>query len=164
MSLVDYPVSEYPSVEELLPMRKPALLLTGVLQCDEEFFLGEVQIPLEPWWLDSHFPNYSIQPGVLTIEMGAQGLAYMVLYAMSKGDRLKYLPVLLENNNCRFLQPIFPGMNLLVEVTKLPTDRRSTRAGAFRIFDAQSESRLMAEGQVTGLVIERSRCFPKPNR
>jgi 3-hydroxyacyl-[acyl-carrier-protein] dehydratase len=64
-----------------------------------------------------HFPNAPVMPGVLIVEAMAQTAAVLVVHTLGPSTEGK-LVYFMSVDNCRFRRPVFPGDQLVIEVTK----------------------------------------------
>lgn len=70
--------------------------------------------------LEGHFPGYPILPGVVQVEMMAQGAAFIVKHAVAKPiEQVKLDVALLSVEKARFRKPVLPGMELEIHSTLL---------------------------------------------
>lgn len=97
------------SLETLIPHRKPMLLLDGILRINEDEILVEKRIGAQEFFLQGHYPDYPIVPGVITCECLFQAGAALLshrLRGQSDGERV---PVVARIENAKFRDPILPG-------------------------------------------------------
>lgn len=111
------PELDIEAIKEILPHRYPFLLVDRILElvpgkravglknvtCNEPFFQG-------------HFPQRSIMPGVLVIEIMAQVGGVMILAVEEHRGKLAYIGTV---DNAKFRKPIVPGDTLEVTVELL---------------------------------------------
>lgn len=107
-----------PQIEELIPHRKPILLLDEVTDWEADTFI-ETQhfFSLDNPHFTGHFPGNPLLPGVLIVEAMAQSAA--VLVSLTKGlksDRALYLFTGIES--VRFKAQLTPGNTLTMRVEK----------------------------------------------
>ena len=101
----------------LLPNRYPFLLLDSVLEVEKGVRIVALKnvTATEPF-LQGHFPQAPIMPGVLLIEAMAQ--AGIVLYTLTIGETSaeRHQPKYLGKVEVRFFKPAVPGDQLLIEL------------------------------------------------
>lgn len=95
--------------------------------------------------LEGHFPGYPILPGVVQVEMMAQGAAFIVVHAVDCPiEKVRLDVALLSVEKARFRKPALPGMDLEIH-------SRLTRArGPIQSYDCQifSAGELVSESSV----------------
>ncbi len=118
-------------IQELIPHRPPFLLVGRVLAIEPgQRIVGEKVVSLErDPWLQGHFPDYPVMPGVLIVEALAQAGAVLVMQDRSHAGKIPYFARI---DNCRFRQQVRPGdtLRLEVEVTSFrePVGKAHARA------------------------------------
>lgn len=102
-------------IRRRLPHRYPMLLLDRVLDFEPNEWLRALKnITVNEPWVDGHFPERPIMPGVLLIEAMAQScglLAFVTREADVNGDLPPSAPLfyLVGVDKARFKRPIEPG-------------------------------------------------------
>lgn len=117
-------------IKDLIPHRGPMLLVDRVIEIDLKANTMEASktVRADEYFLQGHYPDFKIVPGVITCEMIFQTGAALI--ASILGDSAQNLresvPVITRTNNTRFKQMIFPDdeVHLKVELVE-------TLAGAF---------------------------------
>lgn len=102
-------------IQALIPHRPPFLLIDGVLELEPgKRIVGVKDVDLErDWFLQGHFPEYPVMPGVLIVEALAQAGAIIVMQDLDNRART---PLFARIDNCRFRQQVRPGDSLRLEV------------------------------------------------
>ncbi len=107
----------FEEVKRLVPQRYPFLFIDKVVEIEE----GKRIVCLknvsgnEPFFV-GHFPEYAIMPGALTIEALAQASIVLFKKSFLKEENPNSV-FLLGAVKASFLKPIFPGDQLLLEVS-----------------------------------------------
>ena len=91
-------------IMNILPHRDSMLLLDDV-QNKDNTAIGHYTIRGDEFFLDGHFPDNPIVPGVILCEMLAQSACVLMQNVMSEGK----LPVYTGLNNVKFRSPVKPG-------------------------------------------------------
>lgn len=91
-------------IMNILPHRDSMLLLDDV-QNKDNTAIGHYTIRGDEFFLDGHFPENPIVPGVILCEMLAQSACVLMQNVMSEGK----LPVYTGLNNVKFRSPVKPG-------------------------------------------------------
>jgi len=101
-----------PPPEEILPHRKPMLLLDEVLEVTGDRVVATRTFRLDEDFFGGHFPGDPIVPGVYLVEAMAQAMAYGYLYLEGPHKML-----LAGVDKARFRRPVFPGQKVEFTVT-----------------------------------------------
>lgn len=114
-------------IKTYLPHREPMLLIDSVnmdTEVDQEgrvtqYAVGTYYVRGDEFFLQGHFPDYPIVPGVILCEMMAQACALLL------GDEIRTKrPLYTGIDNVRFKHQVRPGDTIVVRSTI--TDRRQT--------------------------------------
>lgn len=113
-------VSEYKAplscdqVQELLPHRFPFLLIDRVLELKPGESITAIKcVTMNEPWVQGHFPNRPVMPGVLMIEALAQAGAIMLLVLPKYR---KATALLAGITDLRFRRVVVPGDVLKIEI------------------------------------------------
>ena len=130
-------------IKALIPHRYPFLLLDRVLSLEPgKRVVGFKHVSNSEPFLQGHFPDYPVMPGVLIIEALAQAGAVLVL---SDAAFAGQIPFFARIDNCRFRQQVRPGdtLRLEMEVTSFRPPVGKGHATAF------VEDKLVCEADLT---------------
>jgi 3-hydroxyacyl-[acyl-carrier-protein] dehydratase len=101
-------------IQALIPHRYPFLLVDRIVELDPgKRIVGLKHVSMSDQYLQGHFPNYPVMPGVLMVEALAQTGAVLVMHDPANAEKLAFLARL---DNCRFRQQVRPGDTLRLEV------------------------------------------------
>ena len=95
-------------LKQILPHREPMLLLDTVekqVESGEEIAIGSYQVRGEEWFLQGHFPENPIVPGVIQCEILAQSVCVLLTGALKPG----YVPMYTGMKQVKFRNPVRPG-------------------------------------------------------
>ena len=124
------------AIRRILPYGDDFLFVTGASLIDETRVEAYFDIPEEAPWLQSHFVDLPIMPGVLVGEGLAQAGTLVVRYNLEDPDRHHILAYQIET--ARFMAPSLPGDRLTFEVELKNLSRRAARLeGKARVGDRQ---------------------------
>lgn len=91
-------------IKNILPHREPMLLLDDVTNVDGTA-VGHYHVQGDEWFLQGHFPDNPIVPGVILCEILAQSACVLLSDRLQAGQ----LPVYTGLNNVRFRNSVRPG-------------------------------------------------------
>jgi 3-hydroxyacyl-[acyl-carrier-protein] dehydratase len=101
-------------IQALIPHRYPFLMVDRILELEPgKRIVGLKNISMNEGYLQGHFPNHPVMPGVLMVEALAQTGAVLVMHDPANAEKLAFLARL---DNCRFRQQVRPGDTLRLEV------------------------------------------------
>ncbi|NIZ40116.1 3-hydroxyacyl-ACP dehydratase FabZ [Entomospira entomophila] len=105
------------NIEELIPHRKPFLMVDALTKADKEGCIGERTFLLEEFYFAGHFPEYPVVPGVLLVEALAQcGGAGARAAELVGDDQLFFLA---QIESAKFRKQVRPGDTVRYEVSHL---------------------------------------------
>ena len=91
-------------IKQILPHREPMLLIDDAA-VDGAEAVGHYYVRGDEFFLQGHFPDAPIVPGVILCEILAQSACVLLRDAMADGK----LPVYTGLNNVKFRSPVKPG-------------------------------------------------------
>jgi len=91
-------------IKTILPHREPMLLVEELKQ-EGDFALGKYQVKGDEWFLQGHFPEAPVVPGVILCEILAQTVAILLQDKMTVGQ----VPMYTSMKEVRFKAPVKPG-------------------------------------------------------
>ena len=97
-------------IKKILPHRNSMLLLDEVNEAGGAAH-GKYHVRGDEWFLDGHFPNNPVVPGVILCEILAQSVCALLGGQMAN----KVTPMYTGLNNVRFKAPVRPGDTLETE-------------------------------------------------
>jgi 3-hydroxyacyl-[acyl-carrier-protein] dehydratase len=101
-------------IQALIPHRYPFLLVDRIIELEPgKRAVGLKHVSMSDGFLQGHFPEYPVMPGVLIVEALAQTGAVLV---MQDSANAGLLPFFARIDNCRFRQPVRPGDTLRLEI------------------------------------------------
>jgi 3-hydroxyacyl-[acyl-carrier-protein] dehydratase len=117
-------------IQALIPHRFPFLLVDRIIELEPGArVVGLKHVSMSDGYLQGHFPNYPVMPGVLIVEALAQTGAVLVMHDPANAGKI---PFFARIDNCRFRQQVRPGdtLRLEVEVTSFrgPVGKAHARA------------------------------------
>lgn len=91
-------------IKKILPHRDAMLLVEQVEERDGVAY-GSYHVRGDEWFLQGHFPDYPVVPGVILCEMMAQATCVLLAGSIRPGMR----PLFAGLDKVRFKKPVRPG-------------------------------------------------------
>ena len=90
-------------IQKILPHRDPMLLIDEV-ELSGGIAIGKYTVRGDEYFLQGHFPDNPVVPGVMLCEMMAQSACLLI-----NTDEKKYTPYYTGLNNVKFKKKVLPG-------------------------------------------------------
>ena len=104
-------------IKKLLPHREPMLLIDELLNIKKLYSAtGVVNVKIDSFFLDGHFPEQPVMPGVLIVEAFGQTAAALTAYGLDKSTYENKLVFLMGIEKARFRNPVIPNCKLLLNI------------------------------------------------
>jgi 3-hydroxyacyl-[acyl-carrier-protein] dehydratase len=108
-------VMGFDEIRNLLPQKEPFIFVDKVLELQKgERIVCLKNISGNDPWFRGHFPNFAVMPGVLIIEALAQSA--LILARKSDFNHENNFNIVLGSVKARFLKPVVPGEQLIMEI------------------------------------------------
>jgi 3-hydroxyacyl-[acyl-carrier-protein] dehydratase len=94
---------------ELLPHREPMMLLDELLDIKKLHSATAIMnVKKESFYVNGHFPNNPVMPGVLIVEAFGQAAAALTAHGLDKKEYENKLVFLMSVEKARFRNPVIP--------------------------------------------------------
>ena len=112
-------------IENLIPHRKPMLLVDMLYDIKElESATGVVNVKKDSFFVQGHFPNQPVMPGVLIVEAFGQSAAALTAHGLDKSTYSDKLVFLMGVEKARFRNPVIPDCKLLLKIKAIRSHGR----------------------------------------
>ena len=104
-------------IESLLPHRDPMLLINTLTNIEKlNSATGIVSVRKNSFFVQGHFPDNPVMPGVLIVEAFGQTAAALTAHGIDKSTYENKLVFLMAIEKARFRNPVIPDCELLLNV------------------------------------------------
>ena len=104
-------------IQKLLPHREPMLLIDELFDIKKlTSATGLVNVKKNSFFVQGHFPDQPVMPGVLIIEAFGQSAAALTAQGLDKSTYENKLVFLMGVEKARFRNPVIPDCKLLLKI------------------------------------------------
>ena len=104
-------------IEELLPHREPMLLIDELYDIKKLFSATAlVNVRKDSFFVQGHFPDNPVMPGVLIVESFGQAAAALTAHGLDKSTYEDKLVFLMGVEKARFRNPVIPDCKLELKI------------------------------------------------
>ena len=110
---------------ELLPHREPMLLIDGLINIKKLFSATAiVNVKKDSFFVQGHFPNNPVMPGVLIVEAFGQAAAALTAHGIDREAYENKLVFLMGIEKARFRSPVIPDCKLELNIEAIRSHGR----------------------------------------
>ena len=112
-------------IRNLLPHREPMLLIDELYDIiDLTSATAVVNVKRNSFFVQGHFPDNPVMPGVLIVESFGQAAAALTAYGLDKSTYENKLVFLMGVEKARFRNPVIPDCKLLLKIKAIRSHGR----------------------------------------
>ena len=112
-------------IKELLPHRDPMLLIDELQDINKlKSATGIVNVKKDSFFVQGHFPDQPVMPGVLIVEAFGQSAAALTAQGLDKSTYEDKLVFLMGVEKARFRNPVIPDCKLLLKIEAIRSHGR----------------------------------------
>ena len=112
-------------IRNLLPHREPMLLIDELYDIiDLTSATAVVNVKKNSFFVQGHFPDNPVMPGVLIVESFGQAAAALTAYGLDKSTYENKLVFLMGVEKARFRNPVMPDCNLILKIKAIRSHGR----------------------------------------
>jgi 3-hydroxyacyl-[acyl-carrier-protein] dehydratase len=139
-------------ITELLPHREPMLLLDELINIKKLFSATAiVNVKKNSFFVQGHFPDNPVMPGVLIVEAFGQAAAALTASGMDKKEYENKLVFLMGIEKARFRKPVIPDCRLELNIEATRSHGRVWKYKG----EAFVEGKKMADAMWSATVVDR---------
>ena len=145
---------EKEEIKKLLPHREPMLLIDKLLNIKKLFSATAlVNVKKDSFFVQGHFPDQPVMPGVLIVEAFGQAAAALTAHSVDPKEYKDKLVYLMTVEKARFRNPVIPDCELHLDVQAVRSHGRVWRyKGTAKVNEVK-----MADAEWTATVVDRKK-------
>ena len=139
-------------IEKLLPHREPMLLIESLYDIKKlTSATGVVNVKKNSFFVQGHFPDQPVMPGVLIVEAFGQSAAALTAHGLDKTTYENKLVFLMGVEKARFRSPVVPDCKLLLKIEAIRSHGRVWKYKG----EAFVEDKKMADAVWSATIVDR---------
>ena len=112
-------------ITDLLPHREPMLLIDELYDIKKLFSATAlVKVKKDSFFVQGHFPENPVMPGVLIVESFGQAAAALTAHGLDKSTYENKLVFLMGIEKARFRNPVIPDCDLILKIEAIRSHGR----------------------------------------
>ena len=112
-------------IRNLLPHREPMLLVDELFNIKKlQSATALVKVRTDSFFVQGHFPNNPVMPGVLIVESFGQAAAALTASGLDKSTYENKLVFLMGVEKARFRNPVIPDCDLILNIEAIRSHGR----------------------------------------
>ena len=136
----------------LLPHREPMLLIDKLYDIKRlSSATAIVNVKTDSFFVQGHFPNNPVMPGVLIVEAFGQAAAALTAHGLDKATYANKLVFLMGIEKARFRNPVIPNCELVLKIQATRTHGRVWKYKG----EAFVEEKKMADAQWSATIVDK---------
>ena len=139
-------------IESLLPHRDPMLLIDKLVNIVHlKSATAIVYVKKTSFYVQGHFPNQPVMPGVLIVEAFGQAAAALTAYCIDPKAYENKLVYLMSVDKARFRSPVVPDCELHLDIEAVRSHGRVCKYKGIATVDGKK----MADAQWSATIVDR---------
>jgi|TARA_B100001540_G_C15733044_1_gene608538 3-hydroxyacyl-[acyl-carrier-protein] dehydratase len=139
-------------IEKLLPHREPMLLIDELINIKKLFSATAiVNVKKNSFFVQGHFPDQPVMPGVLIVEAFGQAAAALTAHGIDKSEYENKLVFLMNIEKARFRNPVIPDCRLELNIEAVRSHGRVWKYKG----EAFVDNKRMADAMWSATVVDR---------
>tara|TARA_Y100000590_G_C15610962_1_gene973808 strand:- start:901 stop:1356 length:456 start_codon:yes stop_codon:yes gene_type:complete len=141
-------------IEKLLPHREPMLLIDKLINIVPlKSATAIVKVKKDSFFVQGHFPDQPVMPGVLIVEAFGQAAAALTAHGIDSKEYENKLVYLMSVDKARFRNPVFPDCDLNLEIEAIRSHGRVWKYKGI----AKVNGLKMAEAEWAATIVDRKK-------
>jgi len=136
----------------LLPHREPMLLIDELKNIEKlKSATAIMHVKKDAFYVNGHFPDQPVMPGVLIVEAFGQAAAALTAYGINKDEYENKLVFLMSVEKARFRNPVIPDCKLELNIESIRSHGRVWKYKG----EAFVEGKKMADAMWSATIVDR---------
>ena len=141
-------------IRNLLPHREPMLLVDELYNIKKLHSASAlVKVRKNSFFVQGHFPNNPVMPGVLIVESFGQAAAALTASGLDKSTYENKLVFLMGVEKARFRNPVIPDCDLILDIEAIRSHGRVWKYQGEAFVDGKK----MADAQWAATIVDRKK-------
>ena len=141
-------------IKTLLPHREPMLLIDELYNIKKlSSATGVVYVKKNSFFVQGHFPDQPVMPGVLIVEAFGQTAAALTAHGIDKSTYENKLVFLMTVDKARFRSPVIPDCKLELNIEAIRSHGRVWKYQGEAFVDGNK----MADAQWAATIVDRKK-------
>ena len=139
-------------IRDLLPHREPMLLIDELFDIKKlKSATALVDVKRDSFFVQGHFPDQPVMPGVLIVESFGQAAAALTAHGLDKSTYENKLVFLMSVEKARFRNPVIPDCKLQLKIQAIRSHGKVWKYKG----EAFVEGKKMADAQWSATIVDR---------
>ena len=139
-------------IKDLLPHREPMLLIDELINIKKlKSATAIVNVKKDSFFVQGHFPNNPVMPGVLIVESFGQAAAALTAHGLDKSTYENKLVFLMGIEKARFRNPVIPDCDLILKIQAIRSHGRVWKYKG----DAYVDGKKMADAIWSATIVDK---------
>ncbi|MDC1033590.1 3-hydroxyacyl-ACP dehydratase FabZ [Candidatus Pelagibacter sp.] len=139
-------------ISELLPHREPMLLIDELIDIKKLHSATAIMnIKNDAFYVNGHFPDNPVMPGVLIVEAFGQAAAALTAHGIDKNEYKNKLVFLMSIEKARFRNPVIPNCKLELKIEAIRSHGRVWKYKG----EAFVDGKRMADAQWSATIVDK---------
>ena len=139
-------------IAELLPHREPMLLIDELYDIKKlNSATALVKVRKNSFFVQGHFPENPVMPGVLIVESFGQAAAALTAHGLDKSTYENKLVFLMSVEKARFRSPVIPDCKLILKIEAVRSHGRVWKYKG----EAFVDNKKMADAMWSATIVDR---------
>tara|TARA_Y100001970_G_C14132041_1_gene802218 strand:- start:17 stop:466 length:450 start_codon:yes stop_codon:yes gene_type:complete len=139
-------------IRNLLPHREPMLLIDKLINIKKlSSATAIVNVTKESFYVQGHFPDQPVMPGVLIVEAFGQAAAALTAHGIDKSTYENKLVFLMSVEKARFRNPVIPNCTLELNIEAIRSHGKVWKYKG----EAFVKGKKMADAQWSATIVDR---------
>ena len=139
-------------IVDLLPHREPMLLIDELYDMKKLFSAtAVVNVKKDSFFVQGHFPDQPVMPGVLIVEAFGQAAAALTAHGIDPKEYANKLVYLMGVDKARFRSPVIPDCELHLEIEAVRSHGRVWKYKG----TAKVDGKRMADAEWSATIVDK---------